>query len=76
MNKKDNVVEISYKNNDKIDELCNQLTNIMVYDPNAKMRVYVGDISDIRDRATYGSDCSRIVFQTEQGVFRGVIVYR
>lgn len=36
----------------------------------------VGDISDIRDRATYGRDCSRIVFQTEQGVFRGVVVYR
>ena len=76
VNKKDNVVEISYKNNDKIDEVCNQLTNVMVYDPNAKTRVYVGDISDIRDRATYGSDCSRIVFQTEQGVFRGVIIYR
>ncbi len=76
VNKKENIVEISYKNNDKIDEICNHLENVMVYDPNAKTRVYVGDISDIRDRATYGSDCSRIVFQTYEGLFRGVIVYR
>ena len=76
VNKKDDIVEISYKNNDKIDEICNHLENVMIYDPDAKTRVYVGDISDIKDRTTFGNDCSRIVFQTYAGLFRGVIVYR
>lgn len=76
VNKKENIVEISYKNDDRINEVCNHLENVMIYDASARNHTYVGTISDIRDRSTYGNECSRIVFQTYQGSFKGVIVYR
>lgn len=74
--KNEDIVEISYKNNEKMDEVYNQLHAVMVYDPEAPDPVYVGTIADIRDRETYGEDCSRIMFQTFQGKYMGVIVYR
>lgn len=77
-NRKDGVVEIAYEKGGEVKEVYNKLENIMVYDSEARTdKVYIGNISDIRDAKFYGADnCSRILFQTDQGKYMGVIIYK
>ena len=77
-NRKDGVVEIAYEKGGEVKEVYNKLENIMVYDSEARTdKAYLGNISDIKDAKFYGADnCSRILFQTDQGKYMGVIIYK
>ena len=61
--------------NDEIYDL--NASQFMFYDPDQNGgKAVVGNISDIRDIKNYGSECSRILYQTNGLMPRGIVIYR
>lgn len=78
-----NILKGYYTNNPNIDLGENDeiydlsVSSFMFYDPDKDGgKAVVGKVSDIRDIKTYGSECSKILYQTNGLMPRGIVIYK